>query len=254
MTFPIAGSYDVPRSFSLPVTGGDEEGKGRNLEILEKHYPFQCDELSFGYIDMEPHLDADTMYIHHQQVYQRECETLNAFLDDWEKLQSFTLLDLIQKDLQVPTVQEQWIKHSAGGVFSHSAYFAGMGIPGQRLPDGPLGQVIQATYGSLENFMNLFTQACQSVKGGGWFWLVADPEGGVHMVMTKDNQVPRLELVRPLLVNDLWEHSYFLKYGVDVVQYCKNWFQLGDWAGAERRYREYLIHGTELPHQGSSRE
>lgn len=103
---------------------------------------------------------------------------------------------------------------------------------------GELARAVADTYGGAGVFRDLFFQAAGEVLGSGWLWLVAEDDGRLHIVITRDNGVPDLESVTPVLAVDLWEHAYYLRYGNQTEQYLENWFQTVNWEIPQRRYRE----------------
>ncbi len=207
---------------------------------MSSHYPFEKMNLDYEYISLVPHLDPNTVYIHHNKIYPNYVDALNYLLSFYPQYQSWSLERLIFGNLQVPVVMENNIKHAAGGIYHHNLFFEGMGTDGAIGQNSPLIQKITDCYGSMENFQNLFRQAAQSIQGSGWVWLaglIGNDE--VRIVTSSNNQVPSSELFSPILVLDIWEHAYFLLYPARLGTYVDNWFKIIDWEAAEQRYLNY---------------
>lgn len=203
---------------------------------LTEHYPFSRTSLDYGYVDLNPQLDADSLYLHHNKLYGRYVDALNYLLSTEKAVQGWSLEELISKDLNLPPVTRNGIRHYAGAVYAHRMYFSGLS-PKWKESDAPrLRAGINDTYGSTDQFRRLFQQAAHSVPGSGWVWLVTE-SGSLRIVVTQNNDIPKLDAFSPILTLDVWEHAYYLRYPARLSEYIDNWFRILNWERAEERYR-----------------
>jgi Fe-Mn family superoxide dismutase len=199
-------------------------------------YPFLVQPLPYSYISLSPYCDPDTLYMHHNQYYAQKVRDLNRLVTE-HRLENWTLEDLVTQDLNLPTVQAERVRGTAGAVYNHELYFDSLRNTPQEEP--PLNRLVGdlvTVYGSIPRFKQLLREAAASLPGVGWVWLVAERQGGAHIVITDNNDVVSLSNVQPLFVMDLWEHAYFLDYQFDVAQYVEVWLSFLDWEKANARY------------------
>lgn len=182
--------------------------------MLNNKYPFTLPALPYGYNDLEPVLDSETLQYHHDKHFQAYVNNLNAALQPYPELQQLTLRQLLDGSHPLPEAAKTAILNNGGGVYNHDLYFKGLSPvgSGKHMPEGKLLDLINSTYGSFDAFKALFTKEAMSVFGSGWTFLVIDANGKLSIVNTKnqDTVVP-MNLV-PLLIFDVWEHAYYLIY------------------------------------------
>ena len=204
--------------------------------FLERHFPFRPITLPYPYTSLEPYLDADTVYIHHQKIYTEDVNTLNALLRPYPDLYTWTLEDLVTKRMNLPVVVANTIRSYAGSVYAHELYLTGMSQEGSQEPTGALRDKINETYGSVANFKRLFREAALSILGAGYVWLNSVQGDNLHLQTTYNHDVPQVDQVTPILVLDVWEHAYFSKYQNRRGDYADAWFRLINWRAAEERF------------------
>lgn len=202
------------------------------------HFPFEKAPLEFNYIELMPYLDPDTIYLHYDKIYNNQVDILNYLLSPYPQYHGWSLEQLFSNKLQLPTVMERNIKNFAGSVFNHERFFEGLCGDSTGTPDGKLGEEILFSYGSMNNFQNLFRDAANNILGSGWVWLVTEKNGPLHIVITENNQVPDLRNFIPLITADTWEHAYYLRYPAQPGKYLENWFKVLNWKKAEQRYAD----------------
>ena len=198
-------------------------------------YPFQAAPLPYDYIALIPHCDPDTLYVHYNKIYMQDLQTLNYLLTQYPSYQSWSLLQLITSNINLPTTVKNNIKYYAGSVYAHEIFFStlcGSATP----PTGKLALEIDNSYGSLSNFQNIVKQAAFSVLGAGWVWLIAEQNGSLHIIITQNYEIPRINNSVCLFALDVWEHAYFFPYPADMGAYIDNWFSVLDWRKAEKKY------------------
>lgn len=207
---------------------------------MADYFPFSKQKLPYDYVALTPYCDPDTLYLHHHALYSSYVDSLNALLASYPAYHSWSLPRLLSGELQMPPADKNRIRHFAGAVYNHELYFQTLcGEPGEE-PFGRLGDRIDATYGSAAGFRKLFREAACSLLGPGWVWLVAEPEGALHIVITQNNATPTLDSLRPVFVADTWEHAYCRIYQDRLDRYIEGWFRVLDWVKAEKNYQRIL--------------
>ena len=196
--------------------------------------PYEVPPLPYAYDALEPHIDEQTMTIHHDKHHQAYVDKVNAALDgtefaDWPIEKVVAELDSIPDDKRGP------VRNNGGGHFNHTLFWESMSPDGGGAPDGDLGGAIDATFGSFDTFKEQFEAAGVGQFGSGWAWLVLD--GGQLAITSSPNQDnPITQGKTPLLGNDVWEHAYYLKYQNRRPDYLKAWWNTVDWSKVAERY------------------
>ena len=162
------------------------------------------------------------------------------FYYERDRLTTLSLPQLITRDISLPAAQLNRLKNAAGMVYNHQLYFDGISCTSGQPPFNRLTETIITTYGSIDAFLKLLTEAAESIIGSGWVWLVAEGARGIHLATTPNNEVVALASVTPLLVLDMWEHAYLSLNHFDKAAYVDAWFALIDWDKANLRYLEAL--------------
>ena len=187
---------------------------------------------------LEPHIDARTMELHHGKHHAGYVSKLNAALEALPGLRERSASWLLRNLEQVPAAARASVHNNAGGHVNHSLYWRAMSPAGGGAPEGPLADALRREFGSVERFKSAFEAAGAKLFGSGWVWLVRAPgEGGKLAVLTSaghDN--PLMQDLCPILVNDLWEHAYYLKHQNRRPAYLEGWWQVANWREAERRF------------------
>ena len=206
---------------------------------MEQYFPFQTSQLPYSYVALMPHCDANTLYYHHDKYYADAVYELNH-LAVRHRLTDRSLSQLATEDFNLPAAQLNRLKNAAGAVYNHQMYFDGINCQAGTPPINRLTEVITTTYGSMSQFQQLLTEAAESIIGSGWVWLVAEGSNGIHIATTTNNEVVPLASVTPILILDLWEHSYLAMDHFNKASYVDTWFSLINWNTAEDRYLSAL--------------
>lgn len=206
---------------------------------MEQYFPFQSSPLPYSYVALMPHCDANTLYYHHDEYYTEAVYRLNK-LAAHHRLTNQSLRQLITEPYNLPTTQLNILRDAAGLVYNHQMYFAGIGRKAGPPPVNRLTEAIIATYGSISQFRQLFTEAAESIIGSGWVWLVAEGDKGIHIATTANNEVVPLSSVTPILIMDFWEHAYLYTDHFNRAAYVETWFSLINWGLAEEKYLSAL--------------
>jgi len=186
---------------------------------------------------LEPHIDAQTMEIHHGKHHNAYVTNLNAALEKAPELADKSLEDLLRSLNSVPEAVRTAVRNNAGGHWNHSQFWKTMGPNGGGGPTGKLADAINAAFGDFEKFKEAFNAAGAGRFGSGWVWLVN--EGGKLAITSTPNQDNPLMDGKspPLLGNDVWEHAYYLKYQNRRPDYLKAWWNTVNWAEVATRYK-----------------
>lgn len=194
--------------------------------------------LPYAPASLEPHIDAETMTIHHDKHHAAYIAKLNDALKALNQPDA-NPLDLITKISSLPAGQQMAVRNHGGGHVNHSWFWnwmapAGSGPSG---PDGKLAAKIQSTFGSMDDFKKTFNDAATKRFGSGWAWLIVKGDGTLAVTSTanQDNPlmkgvVPDSDLGTPLLGLDVWEHAYYLKYRNKRPDYITAWWNVVNWA------------------------
>ena len=201
------------------------------------YYPFINTPHPYSYDALEPFIDEETMYLHHDRHLQTYIDNLNRFLEEHPSLQKFSLEELLSIWRRLPCHLQTPLRNNAGGVYNHRFYFDSMTPPGSSCSAPRLFEAMSCQFGSPENFRSQFKEAALSVFGSGYAWLVLDRRR--LKIVTSANQNTPLTCSRTLILNiDVWEHAYYLKHYNLRADYIDDWFRVVNWKMAENRYTE----------------
>ncbi len=203
---------------------------------------FTLPALPYALDALEPHVDAQTMGIHHSKHHQAYVTNLNAALEK-TSIQASESLESILADLsKVSDTVRNPIRNNGGGHWNHSHFWESMAPNAGGEPTGDLGMLITKTWGSYSGFRDALKAQGVGRFGSGWAWLMH--EGGVLAVTSSPNQDnPIMEGRRPvdiLLGVDVWEHAYYLKYQNRRPDYLDAWFNTINWAKVTERHNEAM--------------
>jgi superoxide dismutase, Fe-Mn family len=190
--------------------------------------------LPYGYDALEPHIDAQTMTLHHDKHHQAYVDKANDALAGGP-LDGKPIEEVIANLGDVPEDKRGAVRNNGGGHLNHSLFWESMSPNGGGAPDGDLGSAIDAAFGSFDAFKEQFEAAGVARFGSGWAWLVLDG-GDLKITSTANQDSPLTDGATPLLGNDVWEHAYYLKYQNRRPEYLKAWWNVVDWSKVAERY------------------
>ena len=185
---------------------------------------------------LEPHIDAQTMEIHHGKHHNAYVTNLNAALEKAPELADKSLDDLLRNLNSVPEAVRTAVRNNGGGHWNHSQFWKTMAPNAGGAPTGKLAAAIDAAFGDFEKFKEAFQTAGAGRFGSGWVWLVN--EGGKLAIVSTPNQDNPLMDGKPapILGNDVWEHAYYLKYQNRRPDYLKAWWNTVNWDEVAKRF------------------
>ena len=195
--------------------------------------------LPYAYDALEPHLDAKTMEIHHNQHHQTYINNINAGIagTEWEDLSVETL---VTKFDQVPEPLKNNVINNAGGHANHSLFWSIMSPEGGGHPQGGVAQAIDTELGGFEAFKKALTKAALTRFGSGWAWLSVAPDKTIIIESSANQDSPLMHGNIPILGLDVWEHAYYLKYQNRRPEYIAAFLNVINWKEVNRRYLEAL--------------
>lgn len=189
----------------------------------------QLPELPYGYEALEPHVDAETMRIHHTKHHQGYVNNLNAALEKHPELGEKTVEQLLSDLDSVPQDIRTAVRNNGGGHANHSLFWPCMAPGAGGAPSGELASAIDSAFGSFEAFRETFAKAAATRFGSGWAWLCAGGDGELLVTSTANQDNPVSEGLRPLLGLDVWEHAYYLNYQNRRPDYVEAWWNVVNW-------------------------
>ncbi len=197
--------------------------------------PFTLPPLPYQYNALEPHIDTETMQLHHDKHHATYVTNLNKALAKYPDLQNKTLVELLQNIDQVPEDIRDTVRNNAGGHFNHTMYWTIMSPKGGGQPTGKLAEAINKSFGSFAGFQQAFEEAGAKRFGSGWVWLVQAPTGELKITTTPNQDAPFSE-GKIIMGNDVWEHAYYLKHRNRRPEYLKAWWNVANWPEINRRF------------------
>jgi Fe-Mn family superoxide dismutase len=206
---------------------------------VDKKSPFELPPLPYEYHALEPHIDAETMKIHHDLHHKAYVDNLNAALMGQPDLQKLSLEEILRNIDKVPADIRQKVINNGGGHANHTLFWTVMandkkGGGGQ--PKGDLAKAIDAAFGSFDKFQTALTNAATSQFGSGWGWLVVDKDKKLQVIASPNQDSPLMKGLTPILGLDVWEHAYYLKYRNKRADYVKAWWNVVNWDNVADRY------------------
>jgi superoxide dismutase, Fe-Mn family len=195
---------------------------------------YSLPELPYAYDALEPHIDAQTMEIHHTKHHQTYITKVNAAIEGTD-LESKSVEDLISNLSAVPENIRGAVRNNGGGHANHSLFWTVLGPGAGGAPKGALADAIDATFGSFDQFKEQFSSAAVNRFGSGWAWLSLD-SGKLLVESTANQDSPIMEARIPLLGLDVWEHAYYLKYQNRRPDYISAFWNVVNWNEVARRF------------------
>ena len=197
--------------------------------------PHQLPALPYDAAALEPHIDAQTMQIHHGKHHAAYVNNLNAALEKHQALQGKSPEELIQGLSTVPEEIRTAVRNNGGGHVNHTMFWQIMGPGKGGAPSGALAAAIASTFGSVDAFKEQFAKAGMTRFGSGWAWLV-EANGKLAIESTANQDNPMMEGRRPIMGVDVWEHAYYLKYQNRRADYLAAWWNVVNWEEVARRF------------------
>lgn len=196
---------------------------------------YELPELPYAYDALEPHIDKETMNIHHTKHHQAYVTKVNAALEGQNDLASKSIEDLISDLSAVPEEKRTAVRNNGGGHANHSLFWQVLSPDGGGNPSGALADAINSKFGSFDKFKEQFETAATTRFGSGWAWLVVN-NGELEVTSTLNQDSPLMEGNTPILGLDVWEHAYYLKYQNKRPDYVSAFWNVVNWDEVANRY------------------
>lgn len=198
---------------------------------------------------LEPHIDAETMTLHHDVHHASYVDKLNEALAPYPELQEHSASWLLRNRGKIPAAAREAVHNNAGGHLNHSLYWLAMSPLGGGEPVGSLAAAIDRDFGSFLQFQKRFTETGSGFFGSGWIWLVVVPQQDYMLKIetTAGHDNPLTLGHFPVLVNDLWEHAYYLKHKNRRPEYLNGWWSVTNWWEASRQFELSQMEGADSP-------
>ena len=185
---------------------------------------------------LEPHIDAQTMEIHHGKHHNAYVTNLNKAIAGKADLENKSIEQLISNMDAIPQDIRTAVRNNGGGHANHSFFWQIMGPNGGGEPKGKLADDIKASFGSFDAFKEKFEAAGAGRFGSGWAWLIVNKGGKLEIVSTPNQDNPIMDGNKPILGCDVWEHAYYLKYQNRRPDYLKAWWNVVNWPEVAKNY------------------
>ncbi|MBC3467342.1 superoxide dismutase [Pseudomonas sp. RW10S2] len=201
--------------------------------------PHTLPALPYAYDALEPHIDTQTMEIHHSKHHQTYVNNLNAAIEgtEWAEWPVEKLVGAVK---QLPEKLQGAVINQGGGHANHALFWTVMSPKGGGHPQGQVAQAIDTQLGGFEAFKDAFTKAALTRFGSGWAWLSVTPAKTLVVESSGNQDSPLMHGNTPILGLDVWEHAYYLKYQNRRPEYIGAFYNVVDWTEVERRYLEAL--------------
>lgn len=196
---------------------------------------FELPQLPYAYDALEPHIDKETMNIHHTKHHNTYVTNLNAALEGNEELLSKSVEEIVANLDAVPEEKRTAVRNNGGGHANHSLFWTIISPNGGGQPTGELAEAITSKFGSYDSFKEEFAKAATTRFGSGWAWLAVN-NGEIEITSTPNQDSPLSEGKTPIIGLDVWEHAYYLNYQNRRPEYINAFWNVVNWDEAEKRY------------------
>lgn len=198
---------------------------------------FTLPPLPYANNALEPHIDAQTMEIHHDRHHKAYVDNLNKALDGQAALADKSIEQLIREINQVPENIRTAVRNNGGGHINHSMFWEIMGPKGGGDPSGALADDLKKSFTDFAGFKTKIKEAGLGRFGSGWAWLVYG-DGKLSVISTANQDSPFMDGLTPIMGVDVWEHAYYLKYQNKRADYIDAWWGTLNWGAITKRYTE----------------
>jgi superoxide dismutase, Fe-Mn family len=197
---------------------------------------FEVPDLPYDYNALEPHIDEETMHLHHDKHHQAYVTNANKALEGTEWADK-PVEEVLKNLSSLPSDKQGPVRNNAGGHYNHSLFWEWMSPDGGGQPDGDLASAIDSAFGSFDDFKAKFKAAGVGRFGSGWAWLVHDGSG-LTIVSTANQDNPVSDGQAPLLGVDVWEHAYYVKYQNRRPDYLDAWWNVVNWSKVAEGFKK----------------
>jgi superoxide dismutase, Fe-Mn family len=197
----------------------------------------QLPPLPYDYSALEPHIDAQTMTLHHDKHHAAYVNNLNTALEKHPQLASKSVEDLLRDLNSVPEDIRTTVRNNGGGHMNHTMFWQIMKKQGGGPPTGRIAGEINSAFGSFADFQKQFNDAGAKRFGSGWVWLVRSKAGKLEVISSANQDNPIIDGHHAIMGNDVWEHAYYLKYQNRRPEYLAAWWNVVNWDAVNARLK-----------------
>jgi superoxide dismutase, Fe-Mn family len=236
-TFIATVASIVPAVWAYPVLAatGDAVTTGSGSTSGAASGPFKLPPLPYDYDALEPHIDKQTMTLHHDKHHDSYVNNLNSAIQKHSDLGDKKIEVLIRELKEIPEDIRTAVQNNGGGHINHTMFWEIMTPGGAKQPKGKLADEIQSTFGGFDDFKKQFNEAGAKRFGSGWVWLVRN-NGKLEITSTANQDNPLMQGMQPIMGNDVWEHAYYLKYQNKRADYLQAWWNVVNWDKVAERF------------------
>lgn len=203
---------------------------------MKEHYPFILKELPYNYDALEPYIDEETVRIHYNKHLKTYVDKLNETLETYTMYHNFSLETLLCNLDKLPRKIRESVRNNGGGVFNHNIYFSILERKGSKKPIGNIEKAIQKEFNTYEQLVEKLRNEANNLFGSGYAWLAMDNNKRLKVVTTRNQDTVLAINLYPILLIDVWEHAYYLKYQNRRARYTDNFFNIINWEKVEENY------------------
>lgn len=210
------------------------------ISLYGLRYPFSLPQLPYAYNALAPHVDEETMTLHHTKHHQTYVDNLNKAIAEAPEFQKYTIEELLANIDALPVSIRERVRNHGGGHFNHTLFWDLMSPTATGTPTELIMTQINQTFGSFKAFQEQFEKAAQSRFGSGWAWLCMTPDKKLVITSTANQDTNLGQGFYPILALDVWEHAYYLKYRNKRPDYIVAWWNVVNWQHVEKLYHDAL--------------
>ncbi len=199
---------------------------------------YELPPLPYDYTALEPHIDEQTMHLHHDKHHQAYVNNVNTALQGQSQFENMSVDDLMRNLNSVPDAIRTAVRNNGGGHANHSMFWQIMKPNGGGEPTGDLASAISSAFGSFDQLKAAFNDAGAKRFGSGWAWLVIGADGKLAVTSTANQDSPLTDGLFPVMGNDVWEHAYYLKYQNRRPDYLAAWWNVVNWDEIAKRFAQ----------------
>ena len=196
---------------------------------------FTTPDLPYAYDALEPHIDEQTMRLHHDKHHVSYTTKLNSAVENTEYA-SWSIEELLAKLNELPDSIRTTVRNNGGGHANHSLFWKVLSSSGGGMPDGAIGEAIKKSFGDYDSFKEKLSAAAAGQFGSGWGWLVVTKAGDLKITSTANQDSPVSNGDTPILGIDVWEHAYYLKYQNRRPEYIDAFYNVINWEQVNKNY------------------
>jgi len=200
--------------------------------------PFTLPPLGYANDALEPHIDARTMQIHHDNHHAAYVNNLNNNVDKWPEMATKPIDDILSNLSAVPEGVRTLIRNNLGGHWNHAFFWDLMTPGGAKAPAGDLKSAIDGAFGDVDKMKAAMKTAGLGRFGSGWAWLVVGKDKKLAVVSTANQDSPQMEGAKGVIGIDVWEHAYYLKHQYQRGPYIDTWWNVANWDKAAANFKK----------------